>query len=639
MSLKTKTLYIDTGKSPRSSLVRALATNTPARADDIIVGDEIKYNIAFVNGGAIDGDIAGNANYTLKFEVGNLGESVLAYSDQWAVSASMFTGSVSYATDELTGSLEGEDSINTYMEVTLTHTPTGISKKYLQVPMVVWNEVNSSGTSPTPSAEYWTKTESDGRYLLKDFEATSSFFQGGNSFGTTATLGTSDNYNLSIITNNTEKVIIEAGGNVGIGANPVGSKLLVSGLLTATTANITNGITTTNMTASSGILTTIVTGSVGISTPLGLFTDVKATRLTGSLHGTSSWANRVVNTDFTSSWATNASTASFLPIGTYPVTSSWANNVKFTGKSDNYLPRWDSNTLSSISNVHDDGDNIGIGGLASGTAKLYVYGTIRAEGHVTASSVEVTNGTNTGQLVAGTSSLAVAGVGTTITTDQTTHLLFGASTAAKSVLRIPVGTGPTVPSSGDVWNSTINQLAVSQLTLPGYVSTTVQKQTSTVSRNSATSGDQALFSPVITFPADYLKIGQVIRVKASGFHSVVTPPTHSIQIKLAVSGASAVTVMDFGTIAMGTTTSNAPWNLEIIATIRSTGASGTLVADGRLTYGTGTGTPTLTSLLSTSNGVVTFDTTAAQTLLLTVALAGGDASDKWDCQTATVEIV
>jgi hypothetical protein len=53
---------------------------------------------------------------------------------------------------------------------------------------------------------------------------------------------------------------------------------------------------------------------------------------TGSLFGTSSWATNALTASFlpvntyniTSSWATNALTASFLPVNTYNITSSWA---------------------------------------------------------------------------------------------------------------------------------------------------------------------------------------------------------------------------------------------------------------------------------------------------------------------------
>jgi len=47
--------------------------------------------------------------------------------------------------------------------------------------------------------------------------AGAAFVQGGNSFGATASLGTNDNNNLNIETNNTTRMTVLAGGNVGIG--------------------------------------------------------------------------------------------------------------------------------------------------------------------------------------------------------------------------------------------------------------------------------------------------------------------------------------------------------------------------------------------------------------------------------------
>lgn len=45
------------------------------------------------------------------------------------------------------------------------------------------------------------------------------FTQNGNSFGATAVLGTDDNFDLNFETNSTTKMVIEAGGDVGIGTN------------------------------------------------------------------------------------------------------------------------------------------------------------------------------------------------------------------------------------------------------------------------------------------------------------------------------------------------------------------------------------------------------------------------------------
>ncbi|MDD5502463.1 MAG: hypothetical protein PHH26_03245, partial [Candidatus Thermoplasmatota archaeon] len=55
------------------------------------------------------------------------------------------------------------------------------------------------------------------------------FVQGGNAFAATGTLGTTDNYNLTFKTNNTSKMTILSGGNVGIGTVNPATKLEVAG--------------------------------------------------------------------------------------------------------------------------------------------------------------------------------------------------------------------------------------------------------------------------------------------------------------------------------------------------------------------------------------------------------------------------
>jgi hypothetical protein len=62
---------------------------------------------------------------------------------------------------------------------------------------------NASGTWPTAS------------YISPS--GTNAFIQGGNSFGTTALIGTNDNQNFAIETNGSTKVTVDTSGNVGIG--------------------------------------------------------------------------------------------------------------------------------------------------------------------------------------------------------------------------------------------------------------------------------------------------------------------------------------------------------------------------------------------------------------------------------------
>jgi phage-related tail fiber protein len=69
------------------------------------------------------------------------------------------------------------------------------------------------------------------------------FVQGGNSFGTTATLGTNDNQSLAFETNGTTKMFISSSGNVGISTTNPTASLHISG---STTQNIFRAGNSTN---------------------------------------------------------------------------------------------------------------------------------------------------------------------------------------------------------------------------------------------------------------------------------------------------------------------------------------------------------------------------------------------------------
>jgi hypothetical protein len=68
------------------------------------------------------------------------------------------------------------------------------------------------------------------------------FIQNGNSFGTTATLGTNDNQSLQFETNGTTKMFISSSGNVGIGITSPGYPLEVSGSVGGTSIYASNDI-------------------------------------------------------------------------------------------------------------------------------------------------------------------------------------------------------------------------------------------------------------------------------------------------------------------------------------------------------------------------------------------------------------
>lgn len=96
--------------------------------------------------------------------------------------------------------------------------------------------VNSAGTGLSATActtNQILKFNSSGVATCTDISTitTDSFVKGGNSFGMAASLGTSDNNSLRLITNNAERVTVTSGGFVGVGTSVANELLTVEGVL------------------------------------------------------------------------------------------------------------------------------------------------------------------------------------------------------------------------------------------------------------------------------------------------------------------------------------------------------------------------------------------------------------------------
>jgi hypothetical protein len=134
---------------------------------------------------------------------------------------------------------------------------------------------------------------------------------------------------------------------------------------------------------------------------------IATTGFTGSLQGTASWANSasqaltasflpVGTYNITASWAqsasnaVNAQTASFLPVGTYNITASWAQSASnaisaqtasnifpaITNNTDNrVLTATGGGTINGENNLTFDGTTLTVTGNATITNNLVVQGT------------------------------------------------------------------------------------------------------------------------------------------------------------------------------------------------------------------------------------------------------------------------
>ena len=141
--------------------------------------------------------------------------------------------------------------------------------------------------------------------------------------------------------------------------------LTVAGTLTAQTLVVQTVTSSTDFVTGSSRFGTLptnthqFTGSVSMTGSL----TVAGAGITGSLFGTSSWANNAIT-------ASNALTASFVQNAVSASFASTASNV--LGGAANYIPLWNGVTTLSSSAIYQSSGNIGIG-TTTPTASLHVY--------------------------------------------------------------------------------------------------------------------------------------------------------------------------------------------------------------------------------------------------------------------------
>jgi hypothetical protein len=114
-------------------------------------------------------------------------------------------------------------------------------------------------------------------------------------------------------------------------------------------------------------------------------------------------------------------------------------------------------------------------------------------------------------------------------------------------------------------------------------------------------------SGTLTLPANFLKVGTSLRLRAAGYHSSTGNPTITIRIKL---GSTTIATMS-GTGGNGT---NDSWEVNLDLTVRTVGASGTIFAQGKYAELHSAG------LVAGSDNTVTttIDTTASITVNMTL---------------------
>jgi hypothetical protein len=117
-------------------------------------------------------------------------------------------------------------------------------------------------------------------------------------------------------------------------------------------------------------------------------------------------------------------------------------------------------------------------------------------------------------------------------------------------------------------------------------------------------------------PANFFKVGTSLKVYGKGIHSSPGGSQITIKIKL-----GTTVILTTGAVASGNDT-NAQFDIEGVITCRTTGASGTVFAQGH--YEEDGSSPTTFQMTNTTT--TTIDTTASQTVIVTAQWDSASAS-------------
>lgn len=143
-------------------------------------------------------------------------------------------------------------------------------------------------------------------------------------------------------------------------------------------------------------------------------------------------------------------------------------------------------------------------------------------------------------------------------------------------------------------------------------------------------------TPNYTLPANFLQNGSALKFTAFGVFSTTVTPTLLLGIYYG-GVASAVPLATTGAITTGSTVTNVPWRLELTATIRSTGSTGTAMSQGFCLFGTSVSAASFLPVPNTALATVTIDTTAAKALTVGAQWSAASASNTVTCHGFYIE--
>lgn len=187
----------------------------------------------------------------------------------------------------------------------------------------------------------------------------------------------------------------------------------------------------------------------------------------------------------------------------------------------------------------------------------------------------------------------------------------------------PAISAPSSPNTGDTWNNSTQKALTSFLnavtqTLDGTLFTSTAN--ATVANTTTETSIVGTGVGTLTIPANFCVAGKTLTFRNQGIIANTATPTIEFKVYL---GATAV--LDSTAFTTATITGTEGYDLEGTITYRTCGATGTIAAQGKLTYGTGITGAVGVSLVNAST--VTVDTTAAQAFYTKVTWGTASASN------------
>lgn len=165
---------------------------------------------------------------------------------------------------------------------------------------------------------------------------------------------------------------------------------------------------------------------------------------------------------------------------------------------------------------------------------------------------------------------------------------------------------------------------------------------------SATTSETAFTNLTLTIPANYLKVGRVIRIKAWGVYTSSGTPTNP-RFRVRYGGVAGTILLDSGVITAIASQTNSLVQVDVIITCITLGASGTVEAQAIIQFNPAVaGTPPLRSYVLNAAGtlgvtgnsaVITINTTTQNDLVLTLFFSATTAGNSVSVREGTVEIV